>query len=140
VRWKPGVAHRGHDVIKIRFAQADCGPCPARDRCAGRDGPRALVVRLQPQDEARLAARRRQATPEFQASYAKRAGVEGTTSRGVHVCGLRRSRYVGLAKTALSHAFIAVALNLVRVAAWLAGVPRATTRRSAFAALAPAVA
>jgi hypothetical protein len=38
----------------------------------------------------------------------------------------------------MSHAFIAAALNLVRVAARLADVPRSTTRRSACAALAHA--
>jgi hypothetical protein len=32
---------------------------------------------------------------------------------------------------------LADALNLARLAAWLAGAPHATTRRSAFAALAP---
>lgn len=40
-------------------------------------------------------------------------------------------------KTALGHVFIATALNLIRVAAWLAETPRSVTRRSAFAALAP---
>jgi hypothetical protein len=53
----------------------------------------------------------------------------------VRWCDPRRTRYVGLARTALSHAFIATALNLVR----LAEVPRSTTRRSAFAVLAPAI-
>ena len=43
----------------------------------------------------------------------------------------------GVAKTVLGHVFIATALNLIRLAAWLAQVPRSVTRRSAFAALAP---
>ncbi len=86
--------------------------------------------------EALQAARRRQTTPEFKAWYAARAGIEGTHAQGVRRCGLRRTRYRGLAKTALGHTCIAAALNLVRVAAWLAETPRSTTRRSAFACLA----
>lgn len=136
--WKPTTDTDGHPVVNIRWAHTSCGACPVRDRCVGHDRPRALLVRARPQFEALVAARRRQTTEAFKDRYAKRAGVEGTISQGVQVCGLRRSRYVGLAKTALGYIFIAAALNLVRVAAWLAGVPRSTTRRSPFAALAPA--
>ncbi len=49
--------------------------------------------------------------------------------------GLRRSRYIGLARTHLQHVITAAALNLVRVMDWLAEVPEATTRKSRFAAL-----
>jgi hypothetical protein len=71
------------------------------------------------------------------ATYA--AGVEGTISQGSRISDLRRSRYVGLAKTGLLHLLIAAALNFMRVAAWLADVPHAHTRRSAFAKLGSAV-
>jgi hypothetical protein len=37
----------------------------------------------------------------------------------------------------MSHTLIATALNFQRTAAWLAEMPRATTRRSAFGALVP---
>lgn len=40
-----------------------------------------------------------------------------------------------LAKTHLGHILTAVAVNLLRIGAWLAGVPRAKTRQSAFATL-----
>jgi len=53
---------------------------------------------------------------------------------------LRRSRYIGLVKSRLMHLLVATALNCVRVAAWLAEIPRAQTRPSAFAALAAAAA
>ena len=95
------------------------------------------MVRAHPQFDALLAARHRQTTDAFKARYAKQAGIEGTIAQGVRRCDLRRTRFVGLAKTALSHVFIATALNLIRVAAWLAEVPRSVTRRSAFARLAP---
>ncbi len=44
----------------------------------------------------------------------------------------------GLAKTKLLHLLIGAAMNLVRIAVWLAEVPRARTRTSPFARLAPA--
>ena len=139
VIWKPGKSSAGHEIISIRFAHADCAPCPVRERCVGSTRPRALMVRPEPQFTAMMAARQRQTTPDFRKRYATRAGIEGTISQGVHVCGLRRSRYRGLAKTTLGHLVTGAALNFVRLAAWLAEVPRSTTRRSAFAALAPVV-
>ncbi len=45
---------------------------------------------------------------------------------------LRRSRYVGLAKTHLQHVLTAAAINLNRISNWLAGTPRERTRQSAF--------
>lgn len=130
VIWKPMTDSGGHP-------HADCSPCPARRQCISHDRPRALMVRAHPQFDALLAARHRQTTDAFKARYAKQAGIEGTIAQGVRRCDLRRTRFVGLAKTALSHVFIATALNLIRVAAWLAEVPRSVTRRSAFARLAP---
>src|SRR5262249_8276982 len=50
-----------------------------------------------------------------------------------HTFGLRRSRYVGIAKTRLQHFATAAAINLERVSDWLAGIGREKTRRSAFA-------
>ena len=67
--------------------------------------------------------------------YGKRAGIEGTLSQAVRAFGLRRCRYLGLAKTKLQHVFTAIAINVVRVDAWLTGQPIAKTRRSAFASL-----
>jgi transposase len=61
--------------------------------------------------------------------------VEDTHSLGIRRCGLRRSRYIGLAKMHSQHIITAVALNTVRL-----GTPHATTRRSPFAALQVAVA
>jgi transposase len=45
---------------------------------------------------------------------------------------MRRSRYVGFAKTHLQHLGIAAAINLVRAIAWLDGDELAPTRVSAF--------
>lgn len=136
--WKPAADSDGHPVVRIRFAEADCAACPARAACVRGDRPRALVVRTQPQHAALAAARQRQHTPEFRARYAQRAGVEGTVAQGVGLGDLRRTRYRSLAKTTLLHLILAAALNLARLAAWLADRPFALTRASAFARLAPA--
>jgi transposase len=130
-----------HAVINIRFARNDCQACPMRERCThSPTEPRMLTVRPQEYHEALQAARQRQTTPEFKEAYAARAGIEGTLSQGIRACDLRRSRYIGLTKTHLHHLISATAINLLRVGAWLADLPRAQTRRSPFAALAPAVA
>ena len=67
-----------------------------------------------------------------------RSQIEGTHAQAIHRCGLRRSRYIGLAKTHLQHVITAAAINLVRVAEWFAGISVAKTRISRFAALQPA--
>ena len=85
--------------------------------------------------EALVAARASQTDPAFVAESKQRAGIEGTLSQGVRAMGLRRSRYLGLAKTHLQHVLTATAINLGRVAAWLAGTSPAHTRQSTFVRL-----
>jgi len=60
--------------------------------------------------------------------------VEGTISQAVRSFGLRRSRYIGHAKTHLQHVATAAAMNLVRMTEWLGGAELAT-RRSKFRTL-----
>ena len=67
----------------------------------------------------------------------RHAGVEGTLSQAVRSYGLRYARYWGAAKTHLQHVATAAALNIDRLVAWLDERPRAQTRTSRFAALAP---
>ncbi len=64
--------------------------------------------------------------------YRRRPGIEGTLSLGTRVMHLRRSRYVGLAKTHIQHVLTAAAINLGRISDWLAGTLRERTRQSAF--------
>ena len=68
--------------------------------------------------------------------YALRAGIEGTLSQGVRAFDLRRSRYIGLAKTHLQHILIAVAINVVRVVSWLTEPRLSKPYVAPFAALA----
>ena len=136
-RWvyKPDV--HGGPGVEVSFATADCVSCPSRSRCTRGQGPRTLTLRQRPAHEALVAARAYQATPEFREEYKARAGVEGTVSQGVRAFGLRRARYIGLAKTCLEHVLVACAMNLVRAVEWLSHRPHASTRQSAFAQLAP---
>jgi transposase len=136
VAWRETADADGHPIALIRFGLADCRACAARAQCVASGRERVLRIRRREEYEALQAARRRQVTPEFAARYAARAGIEGTISQGVRRCDLRRARYIGLAKTGLNHQLIGTALNFQRAAVWLAGIPRARTRRSAFAALA----
>jgi transposase len=136
VKWTPGRDVSGDPVVRIRFDTATCRVCPARSACTwAKDAPRQLTVRPQAHHEALQVARQRQETATFKAQYAQRAGVEGTHSQGVRRCGLRRARYLGLAKTHLQHLLTAVALNVVRLGEWWLGTPLAKTRCSPFAAL-----
>lgn len=87
--------------------------------------------------QALQAARARDSQADWPLLYNQRAGIEGTLSQGVQAFGLRRSRYMGLAKTHLQHVFVATAMNLWRIVAWLNEVPLAQTRQAAFERLMP---
>ena len=123
----------------MRFARGDCTPCPSRAQCtrAARD-PRSLTLLPREQYEALHAVQRAQTTAAFREAYAARAGIESTHAQAIRRSGLRRCRYLGLAKTRLQHVATALALNVVRVTEWAAGTPLASTRRSVLTRLQPA--
>jgi transposase len=140
VKWTPGRDVSGDPVIRIRFDRATCRVCPTRQvGTTAKDAPRQLTVRPQAHHEAIQAARLRQETPEFKAQYALRSGVESSLSQGLRRFDLRQSRYIGLARTHLQQLLTAVAMNVVRVIAWLWGEPLGERRRKPghFAQLAP---
>jgi transposase len=117
-------------VIRIRFDGVTCRACPTRRACtSAKDPPRQLTVRLQAHHEALQAARQRQKTPEFKAQYTLRAGVESSLSQGPRRFDLRRSRYLGLARTHFQQLRTVTARNIVRVIAWLWGEPLGERRR-----------
>jgi len=129
----------GHPLIYVRFAKSSCQTCLMRTDCTrSAEGPRTVYFKPKTELEVLQWARQRELTPEFKERYAIRAGIEGTISQGTRSFDLRRSRYIGLAKTHLQHILIAVAINLARFVNWINDVPRARTRTSAFAALAQA--
>lgn len=133
--WSASQDSYDNEVIHVQFERTICGACEQRSICTqAKSGPRTLKLRPQPQHEALQAARNRQEPPEFKQRYQRRAGVEGTISQGVHGFDLRYARYRGLAKTALQHIFVALALNLARLLAWWDEQPKAQTRGSRFEA------
>lgn len=125
-----------NQVVEVRFHQSVCAVCEQRGCCTkSAKAPRVLKLRPMAQHQALQTARTKQTTVDFQAQYAPRAGIEGTISQGVRVNDLRRSRYIGLAKTHLQHLATAAAINLSRLSNWFQGIPLAPTRTSRFAAL-----
>src|ERR687886_59766 len=139
VAWWEHGGGQGSRPIIVAFDKQTCGTCPVRP-CCTRAKHTGRRLRLPPQDqyEALAAAQTWSASEEGQQCYKRRAGVEGTLSQGVRAFGLRRTRYWGLAKTHVQHVAIAAAINIDRIVAWLDERPRAMTRLSRFATLAPA--
>ena len=123
---------------QVIFDREDCRACEARSLCTrAKKEPRRLRLQPRVQYEALHEARQLKETEAGRKLYAKRAGVEGTLSQGVRGFGLRRSRYRGLAKTLLQDVASAAAMNFDRLGAWFDERPRAKTRTSRFAKLAP---
>jgi len=132
--WTP-CTQRGQAAAVATFSAGDCGPCPARSQCTT-SGKRRRQLTVPPRDlaEAQAAARAAEKTIPFQADYARRAGVEGTMHQAA-AHGARRARYRGLQKTRLDHAYMAVALNLLRLEAFWTGTPLDRQRTSHLARL-----
>ncbi|MFD3939172.1 IS1182 family transposase [Streptomyces sp. NPDC058611] len=141
-QWHHRHSQQGLPVIRVRFNPADCRTCPSLRDCVSspKAERREITLRRRAEHEAVQTARREQQTDAWKDRYKIRAGVEGTISQGVGRCGLRRSRYQGLAKTSLQHQLTGAAINLARIDAHLTETPRARTRTrtSHFAALRPA--
>lgn len=135
--WVPHEDQWGNAVISAKFARDDCLQCGHRACCTrSATAPRHLTFRPEAEHEALQRVRQEQTTAAWQARYDGRAGIEGTLSQGIRAFGLRRCRYLGLAKTRLQHLATGAALNVARIAAWVEGRPHAPTRVSRFAALA----
>jgi hypothetical protein len=129
--WKQGVNRDDRTVIKVGFALTACRSCPVRPQCTTASR-RVLTFRPQAAYEALQQARARQHTDAFKRLDALRAGVEGTISQGVSVCGLRYARYLGLPQTHLHHLASAAAMNLIRIVAWYDDPTHTPPRRSSF--------
>jgi transposase len=134
--WSAHDNEYGQPVVDIQFAQATCATCPLRQRCTHATTT-GRILKVSIYHDAILAARERQRTPQFRATYARRSGIEGTVSESVHH-GARRTRYIGLAKTHVQTLLTAIAINLKRAALWFMGRPRAATRPSRLRCLRPA--
>ena len=137
-QWCERPATTRKTAIQVRFSPTICRGCNSQAKCTqARSGARTITFLPQPEYTALQRARQAQDTPEFKEQYARRAGIEGTLSQAVRRFDLRRTRYVGLAKTHLQMLATAVAINLHRLFDWWQQRPRARTRISPFARLAP---
>jgi transposase len=140
VTWRAGRDESGAARIQSIFSRTDCGACSARALCTpSKDARRSIYFHPRPQYEALNAARTRMHDPAWKRRYHVRAGIEGTLSQGVRAFGMRRSRYIGLAKTGLQQVCTAAAMNVSRIVNWLDKKPRAETRVTRFAALAQVI-
>jgi len=138
IDWKEMHDQHGHPKLYIRFDEKTCRECPCRSLCTrAQEKPRRLSLRSQEEFLQLQRRRREQETEDFQVTYAKRAGIEGTHSQAVRVLGLRQCRYLGRQKASLQHSLIAAAVNLFRLDNFLTGEKMEKTRISHFAALAP---
>ncbi len=134
--WTPHLDAWGTPIISVKFSRTDCRLCPVRSLCTkAAESPRHVTLRVQTDHERLQRVRRLQTTPEWKVRDKRRAGIEGPISQGTRGFGVRRSRDIGEAKTHLHHILPAEAINLVRFASWVRGVPHAKTRTSRFAAL-----
>jgi transposase len=137
VTWRAGRDDADAPRIQAIFSRTDCGACDVRALCTpSKDARRSIYFHQRPEYEALNAARARMDDPAWKRRYRIRAGIESTLSQGVRAFGMRRSRYIGLAKTGLQQVCTAAAMNVSRIVNWLDGRPRAKTRVTRFAALA----
>ena len=131
--WMPAIDSHGQPIIQIKFAKRDCRACLLQIQCTRATPPRqTLTAPRDAQYRALRAARERETTQAYTELYARRAGIEGTLSLGVRMFDLRRARYLGKIKLHLQHQLIAIAINLTRIARWLAEEPVTQARPSAF--------
>lgn len=136
ISWLPNTYPQNGMTWEARFARKDCTPCPHRTHCTrSKKEPRIIGLQAQEQYEVLHTARQRQTTAAFAQQYAPRAGIESAHAQGIRRCGLRQSRYIGLAKTHLQHIATAAALHMVRRGEWWAGTPHAKTRYAPFTRL-----
>jgi transposase len=124
------------EQVRVRFPPSCCAACPVRTDCTDAKQGRRLSLLPQAAHEALQQRRQEQKTKPFRQRYAMRSGIEATLSQAVRRSGLRQARYDGLAKVHLQHVCTAVAVNFVRLDAFLTQTPLGSTRVSQFARLA----
>ena len=123
VTWRAGRDEVGAPRIQAVFSRTDCGACRVRHLCtSAKEARRSVYFHPRPEYEALNAARARMHDPTWKKRYNVRAGVEGTLSQGVRAFGMRRSCYIGIAKTGLQQACTAAAINALRAVQWTSAI------------------
>jgi hypothetical protein len=121
--WQPARSRDGLPVIRATFRQPDCRPCPDRSRCTrSQDNARHVTFLPRRQQEAQHRIRAEQSTGDWRRQYSLRCGVESLISQASRLSNVHHARYRGKPKTFLQHTLTAMAINLIRLDAWLTGV------------------
>lgn len=133
IYWKPTANSFGKPIIKLRWSRRDCGQCAMHERCTNSMPPqRQVTIRPQGQRELLHERREQEQHASYASQYAWRAGIEGTISEAVRGHSVRRTRYIGQAKTHLAHLMTAAAINIGRLLRWVAGEPKTGVLPTAF--------
>ncbi|WP_257039860.1 transposase [Streptomyces sp. OV198] len=107
-------------LVVARFTKGQCQPCPVRARrTASRETARNVSFPPRELRDLQVRIRAEQQTPDWQARFAVRSGVEGTVNEFAHGHGMRRCRCREQPKAHLQHVFTAIAVNIER----LSGLP-----------------
>jgi len=102
----------GRELHQFQWGE-QCDKCVLQSQCTkSKTGRRKLTVGRYHEE---LQARRREMESKvYQALLRKRNAIEGTISEQVRGHGMRRTRYIGLAKTRLANLMIGAACNVRR--------------------------
>jgi len=121
-------------VIKIKFSPPDCSTCPSLHLCTRSKKATHHHTPSRAAVQSVAICSTTSNDSDYQADYARRAGIEGTLSGRCGAHGLHRARYIGLANpsTTSNHSN---SNKFKRIFHWLSGVPQTTTRTSQFARL-----
>ena len=105
-------SYMGTEYYRLEWG-SQCDGCPVQKQCTrAKSGRRMLVVGLRHD----LVQKRREQmrADNFTESMHPRNGIEGTHSELVRGHGLRRTKYRGFKRVALSHYFMGAACNVKR--------------------------
>jgi transposase len=100
ISWLPNTSPQHGMTWEAHLARKDGTPCSQRVHYTrAKKEPRSVGLQAQEPYEALHTARQRQTSEACAQQDAPRAGIEGTHAQGICRCGLRQSRYSGLART-----------------------------------------
>lgn len=106
------VRKKGDQISAYVFLSKTCNRCELRDQCTRHGAGRVIGVHLE--EERRRLIIKQTETEEFKTFYRRRAKCERKNAHLIRK-GMRKSRYLGKAKTLLQVAFTAAAVNLKRL-------------------------
>jgi transposase len=100
-------------MVRIEFSPSNSAAYSSHPSCTrAKNLPRAVTLQPRVEHEAIQSTRKHQKSEEFASLYSDRAGIEGTFSQRVRICGLRQARYRGLKKTHLQELGTATSINV----------------------------